>query len=122
MLVSRWRRAAALYLALFFCAVVAAPHEHINGLEDLLLDQPSDSGVIEEPDAQPVHGSTVAPPRFVHDIPCPACFTSDFVTTAASAIAVVPLLTPLPRRPDPIPVSRLEPPPTDSVSRAPPSA
>jgi hypothetical protein len=121
MLVTRWRRAAAVYLALFFCAVVAAPHAHVNGLEDLLLDQASDSGIIAQPVAGPVRGATVVPLRYVHDIPCPACFTSDFVTTAASAIAVVPRLTPLHRRPEPVPASRPELLPAESVSRAPPS-
>ena len=122
MLVTRWRRAAAVYLALFFCAVVAAPHAHLNGLEDLLLDQPSDSGVIAQPLERPSQGATLAPLRYVHDIPCPACFTSDFVTTAASAIVIVPRLTPLHVRPVPVLVSRPELLPAESVSRAPPSA
>ena len=122
MSVTRWRRAAAVYLALFFCAVVAAPHDHVNGLEDLLFDQPSDSGIIAQPVARPAQGATVAPLRYVRDISCPACFTSDFVTTAASAIAVIPRLTPLHLQPDPIPLSRPELLPAESVSRGPPSA
>ena len=122
MTVTRWRRAAAVYLALFFGAVLAAPHDHLNGLEDILLDQPSDSGIITQPISRPVHGASWAPLRYVHDIPCPACFTSDFVTTAASSIVVVPRPTPLSLRPDPVPGSRPELLPAESVSRAPPSA
>src|SRR5215470_14089466 len=76
----RFGRGASTYLALFLLAVAAAPHQHLNDLEDLLLDQRSDSGVVaqtvgmarisENPTIQPVH--------VVQDIPCPACFTSDF--------------------------------------------
>jgi hypothetical protein len=122
MLVTRWRRAAAVYLAVFFCAVAAAPHDHLNGLEDLLLDQPSDSGIIAQPLAHPVHGAAVTPLHYVHDIACPACFTTDFVTTAAAAISILPRLTPLARRSDPVAVARPELLPAESTSRAPPAA
>lgn len=122
MLETRWRRAAAVYLAVFFCAVAAAPHDHVNGLEDLLLDQPSNSGIIEQPLAHPIEGAAVTPLRYVHDISCPACFTSDFVMTGAAAIAVVPLLTPFARRPDAATAAHPELLPAEPASRAPPAA
>jgi hypothetical protein len=75
------RGAASVYLAFFFLAVAAAPHRHLNDFEDLSLDQRSDSGIIlqgagpaslaEEPAFRPI--------RQLHDVPCLACFTSDFL-------------------------------------------
>lgn len=117
-----WRRAAAIYLAFFFCAVAFAPHHHVNGLEDLLFDQPSDSGVILQPAAPPTRGAEVTPLRYVHDVPCLACFTRDFVTTPAATIALVTRLKPLPAQPAPSPISRPEPLPAETSSRAPPTA
>ena len=35
------RRLVALYLLLFFGAVVLAPHQHANSIEDLISDGPS---------------------------------------------------------------------------------
>jgi hypothetical protein len=77
----RFKGGASAYLAFFFLAVSAAPHRHLNDLEDLLLDQRSDSGIIlqgagpasltEEPAFQPI--------RLLHDVSCPACFASDFL-------------------------------------------
>jgi hypothetical protein len=121
MTVARWRRAAAIYLALFFCAVALSQHHHVNGLEDLLLDQRSDSGLIEQPVAPPQNGAAFRSVRYVQDVPCPACFTSDFVATATALIVVVPRPMPLSLRPDAVPASRPDPLPTESASRAPPS-
>lgn len=86
-----WRRAVSAYLGLFFVAVAAAPHHHLNGLEDLLLDQRSDSGVLTE---TPASAGTAAEAAlysfyFVKDIPCLACFTHDFFCSAASSTAFV---------------------------------
>src|SRR5262249_4866708 len=80
MLRSGYRRASAAYLALFFLAVAAAPHHHLNGLEDLLLDQRSDSGIlIQTIGAQGTsEAPAINPYRVVHDVPCLACFTGDF--------------------------------------------
>jgi hypothetical protein len=118
----RCRRFAAGYFAFFFFAVAAAPHIHINGLEDLLLDQPSDSGVIFQPVSQPASGQPiVVPVRDIRDVPCPACFTRDFVSTFAVTIAFVPRLTPLPASPNLPSRARPELVPTDASSRAPPA-
>lgn len=87
MLSNRWRRIAAAYLAFFYLAVAAAPHHHLNGLEDLLLDQRSDSGVVEIDN--PV--GTAASPAWgtfwlVDDDPCLACFNSDFVSAPSPSV------------------------------------
>ncbi len=116
-------RIAAVYLTLFFCAVAVAPHTHLNGLEDLLFDQPSDSGIIPQPAVRlPRHGPAVVPLKYIHDVPCLACFTRDFVASPAAAFAFVPVLAPLPVRPAPAPLSRPELVPADTSSRAPPAA
>jgi hypothetical protein len=99
MLSGRWRRATGIYLAAFFLAVAAAPHDHVNGLADLLLDQPSDSGEIAEADALLIDadsnwdsGSGWYSESLVKDDPCLACFNSDFVSTAVPIFASVPHL------------------------------
>jgi hypothetical protein len=119
---ARWRRASALYLAVFLLAVAVAPHHHINGLEDLLLDQPSDSGAIIETGQ---HEAPIAPSLtpfwIVDDVPCLACFTSDFVAAPGHAFALdatlerlsLPLQPPPKPSPDEIP--------RETSSRAPPS-
>ena len=117
------RTIAAIYLALFFGAVAVAPHTHVNGLEDLLLDQPSDNGVIEQPAARPSDGGTsVGPVHYVQDVPCLACFTRDFVGSPATSFAFVPNLAPLHISPAPAPLPRPELVPADTSSRAPPFA
>jgi len=117
------RGIAAIYLALFFGAVSAAPHTHVNGLEDLLLDQPSNSGVIEQPIARPADGGlSLGPVHYVQDVPCLACFTRDFVGSPAAAFAFVAVLAPLHVSPAPAPLRRPELVPADTSSRAPPPA
>jgi hypothetical protein len=119
--VRRCRRAAAIYLLLFFGAVALAPHTHVNGLEDLLLDQPSDSGVIPLPAARPMDGRAVlASVRYVQDVPCLACFTRDFVASPAAVFGFVAILAPLPVRPAPAAVARPELLPAETSSRSPP--
>lgn len=122
MLPGRWRRATGIYLAFFFLAVAAAPHAHVNGLADLLLDQPSDSGEIAESAALPVDSdSGWYSESLVDDDPCLACFNSDFVSTPAPILVYLPHLERLPARS----VFRAERPPwvllRDAPSRAPPS-
>lgn len=118
----RCGRAASAYLALFFLAVAAAPHRHLNDLEDLFLDQRSDSGFIVQA-AGPVGipgDLSFQSARFVHDVPCPACFTRDFVCAPTSAflfvadLGLLPLLSSLPEVARPALV------PADAASRAPP--
>ena len=123
MVARRWRRAAAIYLALFFGAVAVAPHTHVNGLEDLLLDQPSDSGLIPQPSTRPTDGgASITPLRYIQDVPCLACFTRDFVSSPAAVFAFAAVLAPLPVRPAPAPLPRPELVPADTSSRAPPAA
>jgi hypothetical protein len=93
------RRAAGIYLAVFFLAVVAVPHHHVNGVEDLLLDQRSDSGILALADETPGGpGPAFDPVRFHRDVPCLACFSGDFVAAPAPAVAFVAVLSPLPNR------------------------
>ncbi len=99
----RCRRAAGIYLALFFLAVAAAPHHHLNGIEDILLDQPSDSGLLTQV-LGPTNGSgapALNPVRFVQDEPCLACFTGDFVCAPAAVVAFTATLAALAMRPLP---------------------
>jgi hypothetical protein len=119
---SRWRRLTGLYLVLFFLAVVAAPHHHINDLEDLLLDQRSDSGKLIQTTGQAGTAGAPAfnPVRVVDDVPCLACFTRDFVCATTNPFLLVAVLAPLPLAPEgpavvvPALVAR------DASSRAPP--
>lgn len=117
------RRCGAAYLALFFVAVAAASHHHINGLEDFLLDQPSDSGVVVESGSRV--GTSGAPAwntfRIVEDDACPACFNGDFVAAPSPPVSVFFGLT-VSRSCSPE-ASLLGPAllPTDGSSRAPPT-
>ena len=117
-----WRRAASVYLALFFVAVAAAPHHHLNGLEDLLLDQRSDSGILAETPASTgtAAGAALCSVHFVRDIPCLACFTRDFFCAAASTIVFVSPLERLELGDPPADVSTPELLLGDTCSRGPP--
>lgn len=123
MLPDGWRRATAIYLALFFVAAAAAPHHHINGFEDLLLDQPSDSGWVVEHDG-PI-GTRNAPAFdsfwLVDDDPCLACFSNDFVSVATAVFAFTPLLERLAIRLEPVSKTTPSALPHESSSRAPPA-
>jgi hypothetical protein len=91
------RRAGAIYFALFFLAVAAAPHHHLNGLEDLLLDERSDSGLITQVlgPAGTRQEPAVNPFQTVRDFPCLACFGGDFVAAPTPVILLITTLTPL---------------------------
>ena len=117
-----WRRGVSAYLALFFVAVAAAPHHHLNGLEDLLLDQRSDSGVLTETPASAgtAAGAALYSIYFVKDIPCLACFTHDFFCAAASSTAFVAPLERLELGPRTAGVSTPELLPGETSSRGPP--
>jgi len=122
-----WRGASALYTALFLLAAAAAPHRHINGLEDLLLDQPSDSGQVAKDSLTTESGPLVDTnqPRIlavVDDVPCLACFCSDFAAAPTNEVRVEPTFAQVASRlPDPasptLPVTE-----RDTHSRAPPLA
>jgi len=120
---SRCRRAAGFYLCLFFLAVAAAPHHHLNDLEDLLLDQNSDSGILVQTTGP---AGTAAVPalnssRVVRDIACLACFTRDFVAAPTASFLLIAVFAPLPL----IPVLPLAATPAlvpaETSSRAPPN-
>ena len=118
------RRAGALYFALFFLAVAAAPHHHLNGLEDLLLDQRSDSGLITQVlgPAGTRQEPAVNPFRTIRDFPCLACFGGDFVAAPTPVILFAATLTPLSAPtvpPNPAAPALLA---AEATSRAPPRA
>jgi len=115
------RRSVGAYLAAFFLAVAAAPRHHLNGVEDLLLDQRSDSGILVLADGTPGSpGPAFDPARFHRDVPCLACFSGDFVAAPAPAVAFVAVLSPLPNRGTLPAVAVPEPDFTETSSRAPP--
>ena len=83
------RRIPAAYAVAFFLAAAAAPHRHLNGMEDLLSDGPSDSGLVLAGPIAPVDaGPVVEPMRLLDDDPCPACFQHDFVASAAAVFTL----------------------------------
>ena len=118
----RCRRYASMYLALFFLAVAAAPHRHLNDLQDLLLDQRSDSGIVVQPigPAGASEALTFRAIRFVPDAPCLACFTRDFVCAPTAVFLVVANLGPLPLLPSLPDVATPALVLADAASRAPP--
>jgi len=76
---SRTRRWSSVYLLGFLLAVAAAPHRHLNSLEDLVSEAPSDSGVFLETSPCDTGGETrIQPARLVDDDPCMACFHHDY--------------------------------------------
>ena len=120
---NRWRRGASAYLALFFLVVAAAPHHHLNSLEDLLLDQRSDSGLLLRPvgPGSPSGFPSLNPVEIVRDVPCLACFTGDFVCGATMSFLFVPRLTPLALSPALLEAAIPELVPAEPSSRSPPS-
>jgi hypothetical protein len=123
MLRRKWLRATSTYLVLFFLSVAAAPHRHVNGLEDLLLDQPSDSGCVVEHGGPADGRGLPAYDSFwlVDDDPCLACFSSDFVAAPAPSMVFVARLDRLAIRPDSALKNSPDPLPQETPSRAPPS-
>jgi len=94
---SSWRAAAAFYVTAFLLAAAAAPNAHVNDLEDLLLDQPSDSGVVVETNAAFAASERSGQPgldafTIVDDVPCLACFGSDFVSVPTTVVRYTPTL------------------------------
>jgi hypothetical protein len=117
------RRGAELYLVLFLLAVVSAPHHHLNDLEDLLLDQRSDSGlvILSGGAGEDAGSEAFRPYRLAHDVPCLACFSGDFVsapTSAFSFVLVIACLSLQPVAPDAATPELLA---VKSSSRAPPA-
>jgi hypothetical protein len=119
---NRCRRAASVYLALFLLVVAAAPHDHLNGLEDLLFDQRSDSGTLVQTVGRTGTEAAPAlnPSRLLRDRPCLACFTADFVCAPTGSFLLITSLAPLLLRPVPPGVATPELLPADTSSRSPP--
>jgi hypothetical protein len=120
----RCRRGAVVYLAVFLLTVTAAPHHHLNDLEDLFLDQRSDSGTIIQaigPATAP-GALTIRPARLIPDVPCPACFTRDFSCAPTAEFLFVANLGLLPLFPSPPDLARPALTLADAVSRAPPTS
>ena len=95
---------------------------HLNDLEDLFLDQRSDSGILVQTTA-PASASE-APAfraiRLVPDVPCLACFTRDFVCAPTAPFLFVAELGPLPLFPPSPDVATPALVLADAASRAPP--
>ncbi len=119
---NRFRRLTGIDLVLFFLAFAAAPHHHINDLEDLLLDQRSDSGILVQTGGVP--GSAGAPAlnscRLLRDISCLACFTRDFVSVASTPFQFLLVFAGRPLLPALRGSSALQPFAVEAPSRAPP--
>ena len=94
----RTRRFLSACLLVVLAGAAAAPHRHKNDVADLVTDGPSDSGILL--DAAPIgrRDFPVAESlRWIDDDPCPACFPSDFVATAAARPTSFATLPPLGR-------------------------
>ena len=120
---SRCRRGGGIYLALFFLTVTAAPHHHLNDLEDLILDQKSDSGTIIQAIGPAIAPGalTFRPIQLIPDVPCPACFTCDFSCAPTAPFLLVANLGQLPLLPSPPDLASPALTLADAVSRAPPT-
>jgi len=91
------RPAGAVYLLSFLAAVAISPHRHVNGIEDLLSDGPSDSGTFFHSKAplDPMAGPLLSSALFVDDDRCLACFHNDWATEAIAAVALSPNFKPV---------------------------
>jgi hypothetical protein len=120
----RVRRLLSVYFVLFFAAVAAAPHYHLNALHDLLFDQRSDSGDLVQPasSSDPDAGAVISAAHIVPDVPCAACFMGDFVCKSTASFQFVAHLAPLPHEPRPLELPAPALLPATGTSRAPPRA
>jgi hypothetical protein len=72
----------SLFLLGFLFAVALSPHTHLNDLDDLILEGPSNSGILLQSAPCGEGPLEIDSARLVDDIPCLACFHNDFVTGA----------------------------------------
>jgi hypothetical protein len=122
-----WRSASALYTALFLLAAAAAPHQHLNGLEDLLLDQQSNSGEVARDSlaaesGRPIDANEARILAVVDDVPCLACFCSDFAAAPTNEVRVEPTFEQVASRLPDLASPTLPATERDTPSRAPPLA
>ena len=120
--VSLLRRLGAFYALAFLFAVAAAPHRHLNSVEDLLSDGLSDSGFfIEGRGADASREARVSGFRLMDDDPCLACFHHDYAASASVLFVLGETFRPLQRIP-PLPGRAIPEPVTESpASRSPPN-
>jgi hypothetical protein len=118
------RRFAARYLLVFLAAVAIAPHQHVNAIEDLLSDGPSDSGIVLEGSGpqDPTAGLQWSIARFTDDDPCLACFHNDWATEPIALLVLVPTFRPTTLAQALHLAAIPAPPPGPGRSRAPPAA
>ena len=90
------RRFAAVYALAFLASVALAPHRHLNSLEDLVSDGPSDSGMVLERSwpTDPTAGQQWSCARFTDDGPCLACFHDDWATEPIAFLVLTPSFRP----------------------------
>src|SRR5262249_59862670 len=121
----RLRVLAALHGLVFFFAVAIAPHSHLNSLEDLFTDGPSDSGIFLEPtSAAPEPGVWFRAARLVDADPCLACFHNDFKAAVepVSSFLIAPTFVPVAQSTPSSSPAEPAPPAARRQSRAPPLA
>lgn len=118
------RRFGALYLLLFLAAVAIAPHRHVNAIEDLLSDGPSDSGLVLEGSwpQDPAAGPQWSSARFTDDDPCLACFHNDWATEPIALLVLAPTFRPTTLGRTLLLAAFPAPPPGPGRSRAPPAS
>jgi len=90
------RRFAALHLLAFLAAAAIAPHRHVNSIEDLFSDGPSDSGIVLEGSGpqDPMAGPHWSSARLIDDDPCHACFHNDWATEPIASLVLTPSINP----------------------------
>lgn len=115
-------RLTALYLLFLLLAAAFAPHHHLDPIADLFSDRPSNSGTFVRIDGPGSLDAGVYPASLVEDESCLACFQSDFGGAPAVALGQTPALTLVALRPVLPSPSAPTAFPSDTASRAPPSA
>lgn len=115
------RRATSLYVLGFLLAVAAAPHRHLNSLEDLVSSGPSDSGIfVKTLSADPAGETRIQGACVVDDDPCLACFHHDYAAAVAASFVLDGTFTPLRYVPAPAGLAVSDPASEFPVSRSPP--
>ena len=118
-----WRWIGAAYAVIFVAATSAAPHHHLNGIEDLLSDGPSDSGLVFVGSAFQSAGSPVIEAvQILDDDACLACFPHDFVAAATCVFVLCSPSTSLARIEEARGAEAPQPAERPTASRSPPAA